>query len=59
MNIRGGGGGGEGSKDVDELLSQAREEQASTLQDVEWRGRKMAVKQEKVKNLLFSYLKKT
>jgi hypothetical protein len=37
---------------VDELLNQAREEQAASFQDVEWRGRKMAVKQEKVRVFL-------
>ncbi len=31
---------------------QAREEQAATLQEVEWRGRKMAVRQEKVRVFL-------
>jgi hypothetical protein len=33
---------------LNELIKQTREEQASTLQEVEWRGRKMAVKHEKV-----------
>ncbi len=42
---------GEG-QDVEELLNQAREEQASTLQEVEWRGRKMAVRAEKVRVFL-------
>ena len=44
LNIRG--------QDVEDLLNQAREEQAVTLQDVEWRGRKMAVRAEKVRVFL-------
>jgi hypothetical protein len=38
-------------QELNELINQTREQQASTLQEVEWRGRKMAVKQEKVKQL--------
>ena len=41
--------------ELDALISQTREQQAATLQDVEWRGRKMAVKQEKVRIFLLSY----
>jgi len=41
--------------DLDSLISQTREEQAATLQDIEWRGRKMAVKHEKVRMFLLSY----
>jgi len=40
---------------MDLLIMQTREQQASTLQDVEWRGRKMAVKHEKVRLFLLSY----
>ena len=40
---------------MDLLVLQTKEEQASTLQDVEWRGRKMAVKQEKVRRFLLSH----
>ncbi len=39
-------------QDVEDLLNQAREEQAATLQEVEWRGRKMAVRAEKVRVFL-------
>ena len=51
MSMRGGAAGME----LDSLISQTREEQAATLQDVEWRGRKMAVKQEKVRIFLMSH----
>jgi len=44
---------------MDLLISQTREQQASTLQDVEWRGRKMAVKHEKVRLFLLSYQEST
>jgi len=47
--------GGSGGADLDNLISQTREQQAATLQDVEWRGRKMAVKHEKVRLFLISY----
>jgi len=47
--------GGTGGMELDTLISQTREQQAATLQDVEWRGRKMAVKQEKVRIFLLSY----
>lgn len=47
--------GGSGGADLDNLISQTREQQAATLQDVEWRGRKMAVKHEKVRLFLLSY----
>ena len=49
MSMRGGGGG---ASNVDELINQAKQEQAATLQEVEWRGRKMAVKQEQVRLFL-------
>lgn len=51
LSMRGGSGGVE----LDSLISQTREQQAATLQDVEWRGRKMAVKQEKVRIFLLAY----
>lgn len=41
--------------DLESLISQTREQQAATLQDVEWKGRKMAVKHEKVRMFLLSY----
>ena len=41
--------------DLESLISQTREQQAATLQDVEWKGRKMAVKHEKVRLFLLSY----
>ena len=47
MSMRGGGAG-----NVDELINQAKQEQAATLQEVEWRGRKMAVRQEQVRLFL-------
>ena len=47
--------GGTVGMELDTLISQTREQQAATLQDVEWRGRKMAVKQEKVRIFLLSY----
>ena len=40
---------------MESLISQTREQQAATLQDVEWKGRKMAVKHEKVRLFLLSY----
>merc|ERR1712012_719493 len=46
---------GKGGGDLESLISQTREEQAATLQDVEWRGRKMAVKHEKVRMFLLSH----
>ena len=49
--LRGKAGGGQ---DVQVLINQTREQQAATLQDVEWRGRKMAVKHEKVRMFLLS-----
>jgi len=52
MALRGKAGGGQ---DLDYLISQTREQQAATLQDVEWRGRKMAVKHEKVRMFLLSH----
>lgn len=51
--LRGKGGGGQG--DLESLISQTREQQATTLQDVEWKGRKMAVKHEKVRLFLLSH----
>eukprot|EP00095_Tigriopus_kingsejongensis_P001968 maker-scaffold886_size84816-snap-gene-0.28 protein:Tk01968 transcript:maker-scaffold886_size84816-snap-gene-0.28-mRNA-1 annotation:"signal recognition particle 68 kda protein" len=48
IKMRGGAHGG----NVEELINQAREEQAATLQEVNWRGRKMAVKHEKVRLFL-------
>jgi len=51
LSMRGGATGME----LDTLISQTREQQAASLQDVEWRGRKMAVKQEKVRIFLLSY----
>ena len=50
--LRGKAGGGQ---DVQVLINQTREQQAATLQDVEWRGRKMAVKHEKVRMFLLSH----
>jgi len=50
MNLR--GANAAGGQEVEELLNQAREEQAATLQEVEWRGRKMAVRAEKVRVFL-------
>ena len=47
--------GGTTGMELDTLISQTREQQAATLQDVEWRGRKMAVKQEKVRVFLLAY----
>jgi signal recognition particle subunit SRP68 len=44
--------GQHGLTDLEDLINQTREQQASTLQEVEWRGRKMAVKQEKVRVFL-------
>ena len=44
--------GQHGLTDLDDLINQTREQQAATLQEVEWRGRKMAVKQEKVRMFL-------
>eukprot|EP00088_Acartia_fossae_P053457 TRINITY_DN6090_c0_g1_i2.p1 TRINITY_DN6090_c0_g1~~TRINITY_DN6090_c0_g1_i2.p1 ORF type:complete len:596 (+),score=215.24 TRINITY_DN6090_c0_g1_i2:37-1824(+) len=41
--------------ELDSLITQTREQQAATLQDIEWKGRKMAVKQEKVRIFLLSY----
>jgi len=46
---------GKGGADLESLISQTREQQAATLQDVEWKGRKMAVKHEKVRLFLLSY----
>lgn len=46
---------GQGGSDLSSLISQTREQQAATLQDVEWRGRKMAVRHEKVRLFLLSY----
>ena len=37
---------------MDDLINQTREQQAATLQEVEWRDRKLAVKQEKVRIFL-------
>lgn len=37
---------------LDELISETREQVSATLQEVEWRGRKMAVKQEKARSFL-------
>ena len=34
---------------LDDLIKETREQQSATLQEVEWRGRKMAVKQEKAR----------
>lgn len=38
--------------EVEDLIKETREEQAATLQEVEWRKRKMPVKQEKVRMFL-------
>ena len=38
--------------DLDDLINQTREQQAATLQEVEWRGRKLPVKQEKIRIFL-------
>ncbi len=45
LNMRGVG-------NLDDLINQAKQDQAATLQEVEWRGRKMAVKQEQVRLFL-------
>jgi len=37
---------------LDDLIRETREQQSATLQEVEWRGRKMAVKQNKARNFL-------
>jgi len=37
---------------LDDLIKETREQQSATLQEVEWRGRKMAVKQEKARSFL-------
>ena len=37
------------------MVAQTKEEQASSLQEVEWRGRRMAVRQEKVRRFLLSH----
>ena len=37
---------------LDELISETRDQVSATLQEVEWRGRKMAVKQEKARSFL-------
>jgi len=50
-DLRTGGGGG----DLEGLIQEARKQQAATLQDVDWRGRKMAVKHEKVRMFMLSY----
>jgi len=51
MKMRGDGA----NLELDSLIAQTREQQAATLQDIEWKGRKMAVKQEKVRLFLLSY----
>jgi signal recognition particle subunit SRP68 len=51
MKMRGDGA----NLELDSLIAQTREQQAATLQDVDWKGRKMAVKQEKVRLFLLSY----
>ena len=51
MSLRGEGA----TNELDSLISQTREQQAATLQDIEWKGRKMAVKQEKVRLFMLSY----
>ena len=38
--------------DLDDLINQTREQQTATLQEVEWRGRKLPVKQEKIRIFL-------
>ena len=40
---------------MDLLVAQTKEEQASSLHEVEWRGRRMAVRQEKVRRFLLSH----
>lgn len=40
------------TEQLDELIRETREQQAATLQDVEWRGRKMAVIQDKARTFL-------
>ena len=44
--------GQHGLTDLEDLINQTREQQAATLQEVEWRGRKLPVKQEKVRMFL-------
>jgi len=51
MKMRGDGA----NLELDSLIAQTREQQAATLQDIDWKGRKMAVKQEKVRLFLLSY----
>ena len=50
LNMRGTKHGG--LDDLEDLINQTREQQAATLQETEWRGRRMAVKQEKVRIFL-------
>jgi len=45
-------GGQHGLNDLDDLINQTREQQTATLQEVEWRGRKLPVKQEKIRIFL-------
>ena len=40
------------TEQLDELIRETREQQAATLQEVEWRGRKMAVIQDKARTFL-------
>ena len=40
------------TEQLDELIRETREQQAATLQEVEWRGRKMAVSQDKARSFL-------
>ena len=44
--------GQHGLTDLEDLINQTREQQVATLQEVEWRGRKLPVKQEKVRLFL-------
>lgn len=44
-----------GTEGLEGLMQEARKQQAATLQDVDWRGRKMAVKHEKVRLFMLSY----
>jgi len=49
LNLRGSAGA---AGELDDLIRETREQQSATLQEVEWRGRKMAVKQKKARNFL-------
>ena len=37
---------------LDDLIKETTEQQSATMQEVDWRGRKMVVKQEKARSFL-------